>query len=103
MQQLYSAAIVINQMLFLQEYLLSPVPRSIMEYVRGSIEIGKVADFQVLSDDIFKADKEKIGDIQVEMTIVDGKIVYSAQLTYMQSAGNSYLYSGTVRRMPGEK
>lgn len=49
-----------------------------MENFRGSIEIGKVADFQVLSDDIFKAEKEKIGEIQVELTIVGGKIVYSA-------------------------
>lgn len=48
-----------------------------MEHVRGSIEIGKVADFQVLDQDIFAVDTEDIGKIQVEMTMVGGKIVYS--------------------------
>ena len=46
------------------------------ENVRGSIEIGKVADLQVLDQDIFKADPETIGKIKVELTMVDGKIVY---------------------------
>lgn len=48
------------------------------EKYRGSIEIGKVADFQVLGQDILTVDKEMIGQIPVVMTIVDGKIVYSA-------------------------
>ena len=47
------------------------------EAIRGSIEIGKVADFQVLEEDIFQIDPEEIGKIQVDMTMVGGKIVYS--------------------------
>ena len=43
---------------------------------RGSLEPGKVADIQVLGEDIFCVPKEKIGDIPVVMTIIDGKIVY---------------------------
>ena len=47
-----------------------------MEHVRGSIEIGKVADFQVLGRDIFTCPAEEIGQIPVSMTICGGKIVY---------------------------
>lgn len=49
-----------------------------LENVRGSIEPNKVADFQVLGEDIFEAKKEEIGNIPVVMTIVDGKVVYQA-------------------------
>ena len=46
------------------------------EQVRGSIEIGKVADFQVLEEDIFQVDHDQIGNIDVSLTMVGGKIVY---------------------------
>lgn len=46
------------------------------EKVRGSIEIGKVADFQVIDQDIFQVDPEEIGNINVDLTMVDGKVVY---------------------------
>jgi len=46
------------------------------EAVRGSIEINKVADFQVLDRDIFQTPAEEIGSIGVLMTMVGGKIVY---------------------------
>lgn len=43
---------------------------------RGSLVPGKVADIQVLGEDIFKVPKERIGSIPVVMTIVDGRVVY---------------------------
>lgn len=46
------------------------------EHVRGTIEPGKFADLVVLSDDPYEVDEEDIKDIEVEKTIVDGKIVY---------------------------
>ena len=49
-----------------------------MEDVRGSIEVGKVADFQVLGRDIFTCSKNEIAQIPVVMTICDGKVVYEA-------------------------
>ncbi|MBO0477415.1 amidohydrolase [Vagococcus sp. DIV0080] len=50
-----------------------------LENIRGSIEIGKVADFQVLNEDIFTCEPDKIGEIEVDMTIVNGKVVYKKE------------------------
>jgi predicted amidohydrolase YtcJ len=44
---------------------------------KGSITPGKLADLVVLSDDIFSIDPKAIRDVQVENTIVGGKVVYS--------------------------
>jgi len=46
------------------------------EQMNGSIEPGKFADMVVLSEDIFSIPPEKIKDVSVQMTIVDGQIVY---------------------------
>ncbi len=46
------------------------------EDIKGSIEPGKLADFVVLSDDPFRVPRENVQDIKVDMTIVDGKVVY---------------------------
>lgn len=46
------------------------------ENEKGTIAVGKLADFVVLSDDVFTIAPEKIEKVQVEMTVVGGKIVY---------------------------
>jgi len=48
------------------------------EPIKGSITPGKLADFVVLSDDLFTVDKEKIKDIQIVRTVVGGSVVYQA-------------------------
>ena len=35
-----------------------------------------LADLTVLNEDIFKIEEDKIKDVLVDLTIVDGKIVY---------------------------
>lgn len=47
-----------------------------MEDKLGSIEVGKLADFVVLGADPLTTRKEKLADIPIEMTILDGKVVY---------------------------
>ncbi|WP_308615927.1 amidohydrolase [uncultured Enorma sp.] len=49
-----------------------------LENVRGSIEINKVADFQILDTDVMTCPAEEIGQSKVVMTICDGKVVYEA-------------------------
>ena len=44
--------------------------------IKGSIEAGKLADMAVLDRDILSIPAEEIKDMQVEMTIVGGKIVF---------------------------
>jgi predicted amidohydrolase YtcJ len=46
------------------------------EELKGTLEVGKLADLVILSDDIFTIDPAKIADTNVLTTIVDGKVVY---------------------------
>ncbi|WP_339609368.1 amidohydrolase, partial [uncultured Planktosalinus sp.] len=46
------------------------------EHEKGSIEIGKFADFIVLDKDIMTCDENEIPNIQVEATFVGGKMVF---------------------------
>ena len=46
------------------------------ENVKGTLEPGKLADFVIVSDDIFMIDPVKIRDARVLLTVVDGKIVF---------------------------
>jgi predicted amidohydrolase YtcJ len=43
---------------------------------KGSITVGKLADFVVFSDDILVIDPAKIADVSVEEMVVGGSIVY---------------------------
>jgi len=49
------------------------------EGIKGSIEAGKLADMAVLDRDIFSIPVEEIKDVVVDMTIVDGKVVYTSK------------------------
>ena len=45
---------------------------------KGSLEVGKLADFVVLDRDLFAIDPQKIRDIRPVMTFVGGKLQYQA-------------------------
>jgi hypothetical protein len=47
-----------------------------LEKSLGSIEVGKLADFVVLGADPLSTAKEKLADIPIDMTVLDGKVVY---------------------------
>ncbi len=61
----------------LRMYTLDAAYCSGEEKIKGSIEEGKLADLTVLAADPGDVPTDKIKDIQVDFTIVDGKIVYS--------------------------
>ncbi|MBZ0113065.1 MAG: amidohydrolase [Thermoanaerobaculia bacterium] len=46
------------------------------EDIKGSIEVGKLADFVVLSQDLLTVPEEAITNTEVEMTIIGGEVVY---------------------------
>ena len=46
------------------------------EKYRGAIEPGKLADFVLLSDDLMTIPPETIDQVQVLMTMCDGRVVY---------------------------
>jgi predicted amidohydrolase YtcJ len=48
------------------------------EAIKGSITTGKLADFAVLSEDLFTVPQEKIKDIEIVRTVVGGTTVYQA-------------------------
>ena len=59
-----------------QAYTVGGAYASYDERVRGTICNGKYADLVVLDRDVFAAAPEEIKDIQIEMTVLNGKTVY---------------------------
>lgn len=49
---------------------------SFEEDIKGSIEVGKLADFVVINSSILSTEESKIKDLSVEITVLDGKTVY---------------------------
>ena len=60
----------------LRSYTLDCAYAAFEENEKGSITVGKLADFVVLSEDIMTCEEEKIPDAKVNLTIVGGKVVY---------------------------
>ena len=51
------------------------------EHIKGSLEVGKLADMVVLSEDPLSVTPEKLPEIEADITIVEGKIVYRKELS----------------------
>ena len=49
------------------------------EQEKGSLEVGKSADFVILNRDIMQVDEQELLKAKVEMTFVDGQLVFNAQ------------------------
>jgi len=62
----------------LESYTINVAYSSFEEDLKGSIKLGKLADFVVLSQDILTIPEEQIPDTTVRYTIVGGKVVYEA-------------------------
>ena len=70
----------INQKISIEEalrlYTLNGAYASFEEKIKGSVEVGKLADLVVLGSDPTKIDPLAIKDIEIMRTIVGGKTVY---------------------------
>jgi len=60
----------------LKSYTLDAAYGSFEEDIKGSIEVGKLADFTIFDQDIMQVAEDDILNTEVAMTVVDGKIVY---------------------------
>ncbi len=60
----------------LRSYTLDAAYGEFAEKVKGSIEVGKLADFTIFSKDIMTIPEKEILTAEVMMTIVGGKVVY---------------------------
>ncbi|MHA2184327.1 MAG: amidohydrolase [Promethearchaeota archaeon] len=63
----------------LKLYTINAAYHSFDENILGSIEPNKLADFVILDEDILTVPPEKIMEIPVHMTIIEGKIIYKRQ------------------------
>jgi len=57
-------------------YTLGSAYAAFEENIKGSIEVGKLADMVVLSHDLFNIPPPKILDAKIEITLLGGKIIY---------------------------
>ena len=62
----------------LKMFTLAPAYAAFQEQERGSIKVGKLADFTVLSADIMHIPEAEILKARVTMTIIGGEVVYEA-------------------------
>ncbi|MDX1404229.1 MAG: amidohydrolase [Woeseiaceae bacterium] len=62
----------------IRAYTLNTAYAGYEEDFKGSLEVGKLADMVVLSDNLLTMDPDGIKDVTVLMTIVGGKVVYEA-------------------------
>jgi len=60
-------------------YTLGSAYAEFQENAKGSISIGRLADFVILSDDIFTINPNDIGKTKVLTTVMNGKIVYESK------------------------
>jgi predicted amidohydrolase YtcJ len=63
----------------LRFYTLGSAWFSFDDDVRGSLEVGKLADLAVLSDDYLTVPLDEVGNIESVLTLVGGEVVYAAR------------------------
>jgi predicted amidohydrolase YtcJ len=61
----------------LRTYAINAAYASFDEKIRGTIEVGKLADFTIISGDLTRMKPSNPPNLKVEMTIVNGKAVYT--------------------------
>ena len=60
----------------LRSYTLDAAYGAFEEHIKGSIELGKLADFTIFTQDLMTVPEDEILQTEVAMTLVGGKVVY---------------------------
>ena len=62
----------------LRSYTLDAAYGAFEEHIKGSIAVGKLADFTIYDQDLMKVDEDQILNTEIVMTIFDGQIVFES-------------------------
>jgi len=62
----------------IQAYTLNTAYAAFEEEIKGSITVGKLADYVVVSDNLLTINPDRIKDVRVLTTVVGGKVVHEA-------------------------
>lgn len=65
-----------SRVLALRSYTVNNAYAAFEESLKGSLSVGKLADFVVLSRDILEIPEEEIPATRVDYTVLGGRIVY---------------------------
>ncbi len=60
----------------LKSYTLDAAYGAFEEKIKGSISVGKLADFTIYTQDVMQVAEDKLLETEIAMTIFDGKVVY---------------------------
>jgi len=63
----------------LRAYTINPAYASFEEKLKGSIEVGKLADIVIVDKDLFSIEPLAIRNAKVVITIVGGRVIYQTQ------------------------
>ena len=63
----------------IRAYTLNTAYAGFEEDIKGSLEVGKLADFVIHSDNLLTMDPDDIKDVAILMTVVGGNVVYEAE------------------------
>ena len=63
----------------IRAYTLNTAFAGFEDDIKGSLEVGKLADYVILSDNLLTMDPDGIKDVSVLMTVVGGRVVYEPQ------------------------
>ena len=69
----------LSRMEALESYTIKAAYGAFEEDIKGSLEVGKLADITVLSQDLLTVDEAAIPDTEVVYTIVGGEVVYRGE------------------------
>ena len=63
----------------LRSYTLDAAYGAFEEDIKGSITVGKLADFTIYDQDLMKIEEKDFLKTRISMTIFDGNVVYSGE------------------------
>jgi len=84
----------VDVMTALKAMTLWPAWQHFEEDMKGSIEVGKLADFVLLSDDPTQVDPETLADLQVMASIKEDRLIFEAQEGVKEGSLRSFPFAG---------